>query len=619
MKKANIFKSLQFGLLIVAFLFIALVANFSPVYALTYDDYSNGNEEINVGKLAEIEEKYKSVNSAIFNDDEETPHDENAPKGTDNYTNYLNKNFYAKTTFNRITYFQNLSAYSPYNNIGSCGYVSLIQLLSYYDTFYNDRIIPEQYERKNETATTEAAAKLQSPGVLRQEYYASGYSSYYKYCNATMDSDLQSKLTVTYNKLNGSNADGTYNDGTPKFEYSTGAWLYQKTLNSFYGNSSTVKVNVYRSKTQTEYLSLIKETIGSGNPVIVHIKKYDSNGKEAGYHSVVAYSYDESGIYANFGWGSYANKYQLLGGNAGYTEIDTVATLDFSSLGHSHSNNYKINSKTYCGCNLSDELNFTVSMSWDNVPPTFYWMKNVYDADETFTISFKNSVNGTNIVSYTTSSNQMTVSVNAWSKILNQSNGKVYIEFKRNSGIVNYNSITYVFDKTTKSMQSISLSPAEYGYECRYYSKDDGAKNKYIIKDGYTIGTSRVRCGYIENEYIVLSARREEMGFAYLEYSFDANVYRIDVDLTLWSNNEMISPYIAEAYLQYKDNAGQWVTVLDLLNDITLSEDRTAPVNYTVVFPEITSEFRFYSACKYPNDRNKGRICIGDMSIYLEA
>ena len=616
MKKANVFKFLQSGLLITAFLLIALVANFSPVYVLTYGDTSNGCEEINVGKLAEIEEKYKSDNSAIFSDDEEAPHDDTAPNGTADYTNYLNKNFYSKTTFNRSTYFQNLSNYSPNNNIGSCGYVSLIQLLSYYDTFYNDSIIPEQYERKNETATTEAAAKLQSPGVLRQYYYGSGYSSYYEYCNATMDSDFQSKLTVTRNIITGTNVDGTNADGTAKFQYSIGAWSYQDILDKLYGNSSAVKVNCYQSKTQTEYLSLIKEAIGSGNPVIVHIKKYNSSGAVDALHSVVAYSYDESGIYANFGWGSYANKYQLLGGEAGYTEIYTVATFDFSNLGHSHSNNYIINSKTYCGCNISDELNFTVSTSWKNVPPTFYWMKNVYDADETFTISFKKSVNGAKIVSYTTSSNQMTVSVNAWTNILNQSNGKVYIEFKRNSNIVNYNPITYAFDETTKSMQRIVLSPAEYGFEQAYYYT---SVSKDIVQGDYTIATSRLRCGYIENEYIVLSARRDNGQTAYLEYSFDVNVYRIDVDLTMWSNNEFINKYNAEAYIQYKNSAGQWVTVLDLLNDITLSTDRTAPVNYTIVFPEATSEFRFYTTSQFGNDRNKGRICIGDMSIYLEA
>lgn len=59
--------------------------------------------------------------------------------------------------------------------------------------------------------------------------------------------------------------------------------------------------------------------------------------------------------------------------------------------------------------------------------------------------------------------------------------------------------------------------------------------------------------------------------------------------------------------------------MVDLLNDITLSTDRTAPDNYTIVFPEATTEFRFYTTSEFGSDRNKGRICIGDMIIYLEA
>ena len=45
--------------------------------------------------------------------------------------------------FNMTTYFKNLSTYFPKNSYGSCGYVTFIQCLSYYDTFLNDLIIPE--------------------------------------------------------------------------------------------------------------------------------------------------------------------------------------------------------------------------------------------------------------------------------------------------------------------------------------------------------------------------------------------------------------------------------------------------------------------------------------------
>lgn len=42
--------------------------------------------------------------------------------------------------FNMTTYFKNLSTYSPKNSYGSCGYVTFIQCLSYYDTFIHMKL-----------------------------------------------------------------------------------------------------------------------------------------------------------------------------------------------------------------------------------------------------------------------------------------------------------------------------------------------------------------------------------------------------------------------------------------------------------------------------------------------
>lgn len=45
-------------------------------------------------------------------------------------------------------YFRNLSKYQPNNLFGTCTFVSLAQILSYMDTFYNDDIIPERYKMR---------------------------------------------------------------------------------------------------------------------------------------------------------------------------------------------------------------------------------------------------------------------------------------------------------------------------------------------------------------------------------------------------------------------------------------------------------------------------------------
>lgn len=577
-------------------------------------DYIGHSEKVDVDALQEISKKYGAIEQELTTEDDyERTAPQDYPTGSIEYVNYQNNDYTRTTSFTRNNYFSNLNDYSSYNSMGSCGYVSLIQAMSYYDTFYNDNIIPEVFEDKFSGALTEAEAKADSPGVVRQYYNSSIFPTYFQFCHATEQTDLQSRLTVIQNVLNNT-------DNETRFSPSIGGWSYQRLLNNFYDNSNiSVVVNRYENKTQSEYINIIKDVIGSGNPIVVHIKKYNSDGVEVGYHSVVAFDYDETGIYANFGWSDYYTRVQLLGSPAGYSKITEAYTLDYSANGHQHSDNYIINGKGYCGCNISDELHFKVPGNWTNVPPTFYWMKDLYDSEQTYTISFRSSYNGTNIKTYTTSKNQITLSIADWNAIVSQSyTSRIYVYFKRNSSLVNYNSHVFVIDKPTNAIEYIYLTPAEYGFEQRYYFENEGIRTKTIAQGAYNIYTSRLRCGYIEKEYIVLSARRAGAGTAYLTYSFDNYVYRINVDLTMWSSSESISKNDATAYLQYKKANGQWVTIMDLLNDITLSTDRTNPNTYSIVFPEGIKEFRFYTTANSIGDRNKGRICIGDMKIYLE-
>lgn len=72
-----------------------------------------------------------------------------APKSAfdDEYVVEANVEYNAGSAFNMSDYFRNLYDYSPLNRAGgSCGFVSLINLLTFYDTFFNDDVIPEQYD-----------------------------------------------------------------------------------------------------------------------------------------------------------------------------------------------------------------------------------------------------------------------------------------------------------------------------------------------------------------------------------------------------------------------------------------------------------------------------------------
>lgn len=525
--------------------------------------------------------------------------------------------------YNQEDYFENLYAYSANNNIGSCGFVSLIQAMSYYDTFVNDDVIPESYDKHSNDATSWEEASLSSPGVLNNAYNSSTDGTYYSYCNNAVG-DFQSALTVAYNIYYGTNNNGTYIDDkgntVANFKYSIGAWDYQSTLNQFYENESPITIHTFADKTQQQYIDYIKSSIDDGNPVIVHIQKVDSNGETSGHHSVVAYDYDSSGIYANFGWGSTHTRDLLLGGTNGYDEIYYAATISVNSTAHNHSNNYVVNNSGYCGCNISDTAILSNGGKHSNIAPTFYWMKNQYDPNETFRVGIKHhSYLSTYEDVFLTSSNSFTMSMNTWKTIITEYWVEYYIEIERISDSIEYEPVITHFGSPdiNTSAQHITIAPTEYDFEERYYFDE---KTLDVTQGDYTFTTVRKRCGYIRNQNINLSANREGAGEAYIEYHFDFDVQRIDVDLSYWDSQEGFNSATnkATAQLDYLDENGNWVKLVDLLNDIDMSDNRFFMDTFTYCFPFKTNGFRLYSTFSNPSgDTNSGRICIGDLSVYF--
>lgn len=562
--------------------------------------------------------KIKHKNKTILEDFHE---ELNVPSENYNSRVYNDVNYTSSTSFDLKGYFQNLHKFSPYNSEGSCGYVSLIQVMSYYDTFYNDGIIPEVYDRHSSSALTETVAKLSSPGVLRQSYSASSGLSYYEYCHATMDYDLQSRLTVINNIRTGTDNNDVFinEDGNtePYFNPSIGLFNYKSILDSFYENSITVSAFRKFSREQAIYISWIKQNIDEGTPVIVHIKKTGDTSSE---HAVVAYDYDDDGIYANFGWNAGSTHLPLLGGSAGYDQVVTAATLDYSTNKHVHSDNYIIAGEEHCGCNISDEVFISGGGNHRNVPPTYYWMKDSENEEESYILVIKSSsyqfISPINpYIAILTTSNSVTLSLLDWEAIYDFIGSSYYVILTRISDAVTYNPTNTYFSLKNTSATCYSITPDSYGYEQQYFF---ATKEQQIAQSNITFNTRRLRTGYIEQQYINLSANRKDAGIASIEYEFDQAIGRIDIDLCFWSALEGLNQSTGTAVLQYKDIDGNWITILDLLNDVTLATDRLNPTTYQIVFPEQTSTFRVYSTCFNPlTTSNKGRICIGDLLVYI--
>ena len=263
----------------------------------------------------------------------------------------------ASATPSLVSYFQNLTTYSPYNSHGSCGYVSLIQYLSYYDTFYCDSIIPEQFDRNQGAASSWRQAVAVSPGVLRQEY-PEPYSddnqttSFYDFVQANKNSDFQVYLMSIQNSL-------CNNDATT-YSCSIGMGSYGSVLsniaalndaNFVYTYADHVGQNCKDTAAINWFDNYVKNLLSQGKPVILHIKSFDKQtDEETSYHSIVAYYYDANGMHANYGWGSADADRVIADTDDEYVRIEAAGVLDFANVVEEHSNNYNVDGAYYCGC-----------------------------------------------------------------------------------------------------------------------------------------------------------------------------------------------------------------------------------------------------------------------------
>lgn len=200
--------------------------------------------------------------------------------------------------------------------------------------------------------------------------------------------------------------------------------------------------------------------------------------------------------------------------------------------------------------------------------------------------------------------------------IVNYGWGSAYNEVSLGFGFVG--SVT-TFKLTESTYQtSYTISPSSYGYSSAYCPS---RTTDTIYINGDTVTTNRLRCGYIENEYINLSPRRAGYDTAYIEYEFKNPVNKVEVDLSYWSNDERYhAPNIATVTFDYQRlSSSEWINKYDLLNNGNLPTDRNNQKTFTFEFPEGTKKFRIYSHFDYMSgktDRNKGRISIGNMTVY---
>ena len=249
-------------------------------------------------------------------------------------------------------YFYNLDRNFGNNLVGSCGYVAMGMLLSYYDTYWDDNIIDDRYDENEYLINDSISNTIKSPGIKKDEpenifpnniYFEKmlelseeGYFHPYLICFAEETLDYY-KEDNTYPCMMLSN----------KFIPLLSEYLYE---NKNYNESDIIIESFVGSNIMDDF---VIPRVKQGIPVVLYI------GSFSGAHYVIAYDYNESldELYCHFGWHEfpedgkmcYFNHIRLF--STDYNSYLGAFALNFNTT-HNCSNNYldSTSDDTYCPC-----------------------------------------------------------------------------------------------------------------------------------------------------------------------------------------------------------------------------------------------------------------------------
>lgn len=251
----------------------------------------------------------------------------------------------------KTSYFDNLTYNFGMNYKGSCGYVAIAMILSYYDTFLSDAIVPEQYDINSVGETTDMILRRNSPGVLKDiisnpsDPADAGYGDslsaidYYSAIASLQATSLHAKL-ITIGA-----ARGYYNYDNNKYPCGTTYGMRYNVINDYFSTvlgyaldtdysivSCNAESNPSLSSTVRDFAI---EQVLLGNPVLLSV-----SGTRGG-HVVVAYDYDSSTdkLYCHMGWNASSTHTTIE--SYSYSIYKTALAINFN-ISHSHSNNYAV-------------------------------------------------------------------------------------------------------------------------------------------------------------------------------------------------------------------------------------------------------------------------------------
>ena len=473
-----------------------------------------------------------------------------------------------------INYYKHLKENMPRNIIGICGYTGIAMFLSFYDSYWYDYFVTEQYDSErtyvNSTIFSSSNAYgYESPGVknnitnsgpsiddFKNEIIALGFEEGTNDFKDELDRRISEFILeqVSSGTFLGKLFQVAIDNGIIKSRYIPGCTVSSDYYLDGIGVDNNIMNTVINGYINTNYY--IKNKIS----VVTSKLQNDSASEKARIRSEII-NIVRTGRPVLMGGNGYTDK----NGN-GVQDLTEDETTNEGTFGH------VVVAYDY------DETTGTLfgNMGWSNGYYTHY------NLDGYFNIQMSDYW-----------------ALNIESLLPDRPNNYIFTD--KNAYYSPYHDSIYNI-----------MTAIHHGFAPSYGAPDTPINQSVVIPySNETIYTTRQRCGLIEGECVNLSPKRYNPGISFLEYTFNKDVKRFEVQLSWWSNNEMVGPNNSTFIIEYSSDGINYYTAIDLWHDVTLSTDRTNPTIVVINFPENVRKIKYYAQAMYPiNDRNKGRLSI---------
>lgn len=494
--------------------------------------------------------------------------------------------------FYSTEYFSNLRNNYGYNDFGTCGHIAIEMVLTYYDTYWDDDIVPDNFEycdsfsyELNEENEPIIKGGQSSPGSMPESTQKENYDSWKDYYEQLVLPKSDESLHYYLLTLD----EPSRLTGVAGYPWilSDEGWriLTQKYLFEERGYDFSDFTFDFNNDEQGFSLPLedfLIKYVSQGIPCFAII----DDGLLT-QHMVVAYDYDETTgkIYFHGGYHDdqihneatnicyYKNKEEHL--NKYYKRINTVMTF-YPNYQRKETNNFKytIGGETRYASMEQMAISSPILKNGgtNDAPPVFetkypFWVGPGMNKQYSAYINFYDYMRGYAFSAKLDDSGKACINMNEWERVMKLPHNYFYAMIRLDDSVYvsKYKGKMFRFDDPRPYENHLHIDACDFGFESQYNYQP--LETNLELRDWFVVHSSRLRCGYIENSFINLSPRREGAGKSYLELVWNAPIYTIQLGIALWNNEYFITDE-SEAYIEVQDSSGSWKKVCNLISEI---------------------------------------------------